>query len=113
MECPSRSLMTAVFLQPQPMPLPLTEYQGDHWQQHARCMWSRAAGVGYLGEAFLEIRNLIAHIAHLLESLCGRVFCRCYPDLRGVALLCGLQKCHACHRLSKAWNRTSSGQYYC
>ncbi len=48
-----------------------------------------------LGEALLEVSNLIAHVADLLERLRGRVFCRCYPDLRRVALLCCLQTCHA------------------
>ena len=56
----------------------------------------------YLGEAFLEIGNFVAHVANLLKSLRGGIFSRCYPNLRGVALLYCLQRCSACHCLSNA-----------
>ena len=59
--------------------------------------WRRAD----LGEALLEISNLIAHVAHFLKRLRGCVFCRCYSDLRRVALLYCLHTCHACQGFCK------------
>ncbi len=69
----------------------------------APCTKHAGRGGVDLGKALLEISNLIAHVANLLKGLRGRIFCRCYPDLRGVALLCCLQTCHACQRVSNSW----------
>ena len=40
-----------------------------------------------LGEALLEVGNLVAHVAHFLKGLRGCVLCSSNPDLRRVALL--------------------------
>lgn len=46
-----------------------------------------------LGEALLEVGNLIAHVAYLLKGLRGCVLCSSDPDLRRVALLSCLDAC--------------------
>ena len=59
--------------------------------QDAFCNQARACPD--LGEALLEVGNLIAHIAHFLEGLRGCVLCSSDPDLRRVALLSCLDAC--------------------
>lgn len=46
-----------------------------------------------LGEALLEVGNLVAHVAHFLKGLRGCVLCSSDPDLRRVALLSCLNAC--------------------